>query len=361
MGEYRSAAHYDEVYRTSPGYAVHFTESPYYPAWMLAARAVGRSGGRRVIDLGCGPGQFAALLAHYQPGLAYVGVEFSAAALAKARRAAPGARFIHADLATTWPTPIGEHDVVVALEFLEHIPFDLELLSRLPAGVRVIASVPNFDWESHVRHFATAAAVRARYEDLLEGLRIQPVLLSRSGTTLYLFEGVRRDRGPLNTTLAGVERLGYAEGGTRGSVMHKRVAKLISVEIVGVGADGCAVLALGQTNSTGWTQAALVAWDTPEAPADGVLNLDFVAVPPRGLSLIHPQQIAAEAFFDRPVNAFWGPRRPLRGARVHVQAGAALAAAGEEMREVDVRRAPDGLASVDGEPGRDAMQAAAAE
>ena len=46
------------------------------------------------------------------------------------------------------------------------------MLERIPKGKQVLATVPNFDYDSHVRFFATAGEVRAWYGLLFESLDI---------------------------------------------------------------------------------------------------------------------------------------------------------------------------------------------
>jgi len=88
----------------------------------------------RVLDVGCGHGRLALLLARERPGSRYVGVDVSAELLAVAGELAaalpPGiAAFCRADIARpgwTGALPAGPFDCAVALAVLHHIPsFDL--------------------------------------------------------------------------------------------------------------------------------------------------------------------------------------------------------------------------------------------
>jgi hypothetical protein len=51
---------------------------------------------------------------------------------------------------------------------LEHIESDLAVVELWKPGCTRVCSVPNFDFETHVRFFRSEAEVTARYGDLLE-------------------------------------------------------------------------------------------------------------------------------------------------------------------------------------------------
>lgn len=105
---------------------------------------------RRVVDLGCGPGNLTALLAARWPGAAVEGVDSSAEMVAAARTNGVGAR--RADLAAWTPAP--DADVVVSNAALQWVPEHRALLPRwlaaLPAGAELAVQVPgNFGAPSH--------------------------------------------------------------------------------------------------------------------------------------------------------------------------------------------------------------------
>ncbi|THD44913.1 MAG: trans-aconitate 2-methyltransferase [Bradyrhizobium sp.] len=90
---------------------------------------------RRVVDLGCGPGNSAALLAERFPEAELTGVDFSEPMLAEARRRAPSARFVNQDIAN-W-SPDAPADLVFANAALHFLPAHHELLPRLFATLGV--------------------------------------------------------------------------------------------------------------------------------------------------------------------------------------------------------------------------------
>jgi len=185
MGKEQPAAWYDEAYRTSDGYSQSEHDAPWAPLW----RAVSRMIDHRdiVLDIGCGPGHLAQHLAGQV--LAYTGIDFSAVAIQQARARVPWATWLCADVETcAWPGATR----YLFLEVLEHVERDVELLSRVPIGRRVIVSVPNFDADSHVRHFKSGVEVLERYGHLLEGARVSELKAGMGRSAWFILEGTRR-------------------------------------------------------------------------------------------------------------------------------------------------------------------------
>ena len=75
------------------------------------------------------------------------------------------------------------------MEFLEHVEEDLMVLDRIRAGTYVLATVPNFPADGHVRHFQDEAQVKARYEALISSIRVDAILEDTNGKTFFLLEG----------------------------------------------------------------------------------------------------------------------------------------------------------------------------
>jgi trans-aconitate methyltransferase len=185
---------YDRAYRDTEGYHAHYTQSPYYFLWMVIVDRIRRSGLRRVLEIGCGPGQMAALL--IDQGIdQYVGLDFSLEAIAMAQRNVPRGRFVVGDARTSEIHAEIEHDVIICTEVLEHIEDDLQVLARFGVGKRCLCSVPNFPYESHVRHFRDAEDVAARYGGFFDSLDVMTFKSPKSPLSEYfLLDGVRNDR-----------------------------------------------------------------------------------------------------------------------------------------------------------------------
>lgn len=176
---------YDDVYRVSEEYGVHYRKSPYMPVWESIAERIGAP--TAVLEIGCGPGQLAHFL--HDEGLLseYVGFDLSSVAVSSARERVPGRRFEVADVHTTDLIDASHFDLVVCTEVLEHIQHDREVLRRIPAGKRVIATVPDFPSETHVRWFNGSRSVERRYRKSLAGLTVNPI--RRDGWTIFILDG----------------------------------------------------------------------------------------------------------------------------------------------------------------------------
>ncbi len=192
-----TAGWYDKLYAGSESYRQPYYRSVYYFLWAVIADRLRTASIRRVLEIGCGPGQLAAMLLEH--GVEeYVGLDFSPTAIAMARENAPGGRFYVGDARTTQLHSEVEHEVVICTEVLEHIEDDLSALARFTPGKRCIFSVPNFAYPSHVRYFLNAEKVTGRYGPFFHELDVTIFKSPNSvPTETYLFflaDGVRNDR-----------------------------------------------------------------------------------------------------------------------------------------------------------------------
>lgn len=180
------ASFYDQRYQRSP---LAWHDSPELPLYEEAIRWLPASA--FVIDLGCGLGHFGAAFAAHGHRGRYLGVDFSSVAIDAARDAVPAGAFTIADLAEWLPPPDLGDAVFVILETLEHVPFDLGLLRKIPPGRRVVFSVPGFDHPGHVRYFPALGLVFDRYAGLLDLGRWSLIRPSQTGV-LHLFDSHRK-------------------------------------------------------------------------------------------------------------------------------------------------------------------------
>lgn len=131
-----------------------------YPKWQgktpsdrmvpYVDRATERLGPRaRVLDLGCGKGVYTRYLSERFEA---TGVDISGVALRYARRDAPGATFLRADMASLAFAP-GSFDAIVALYSVIHVPREeheplvRRLFDWLRPGRRLFVVMGSSDWE----------------------------------------------------------------------------------------------------------------------------------------------------------------------------------------------------------------------
>lgn len=128
----------------SPARYLKFEDERTRPAGDLLAQV--RSGNvRRIVDMGCGPGNSTELLAARYPDAQIVGLDNSPAMLEEARRRLPDVRFESAD-ADVW-VPDGAVDLVFANAIYQWVPRHLEQLPRilaaLPRGATLAVQMPD--------------------------------------------------------------------------------------------------------------------------------------------------------------------------------------------------------------------------
>ncbi len=164
MGSEKTADWYDEYYRQHPDPSPELTAIHDMVADLVIAHGVSL-----VSDVGCGPGWFVDRLATQGYRGEYLGVDFSRVAVERANHAVRRTEAVGV-FGGAWVGSLGstrtqlDLGVVVAVEVLEHLADDVVTFDRIvPAGRRVVISVPTYDSESHVRWFAETDDVKGRY------------------------------------------------------------------------------------------------------------------------------------------------------------------------------------------------------
>jgi SAM-dependent methyltransferase len=143
-----------------------------------------------ILDIGCGPGQFALFL--QDKGFRrYLGLDLSEVAVKMAREKCPSFEFIRSDIYESSILEDGAFDIVICLEVLEHLEKDIEILKRIASNTRFIGSVPNYNSAGHLRYFANKAEVETRYQELFDKFSVEDYLLDVKGHKFYLMEGIR--------------------------------------------------------------------------------------------------------------------------------------------------------------------------
>jgi trans-aconitate 2-methyltransferase len=146
---------------------------------------------RRVVDLGCGPGNLTALLAARWPEAVIEALDSSAEMVAAARGRGVDAR--RADVVDWTPAP--DTDVVVTNAVLQWVPEHRDLLPRwvaaLPPGAQLALQVPgNFGAPSHaiVRELAAHRGLALRNDESVATPAEYATLLTDAGAEADVWE-----------------------------------------------------------------------------------------------------------------------------------------------------------------------------
>jgi glycosyltransferase involved in cell wall biosynthesis/SAM-dependent methyltransferase len=149
-------------------YFKHYSETHYYECWLKALELIKKINNCKMIEIGCGPGQFANLL--FENGIKnYKGIDFSEQAIKYAKlRNENNKDLFKVDNAYTSDIFNEDYNTVVIFEMMEHIDEDLKVLSRIKKNSNILFSVPNFYSDGHVRWFNSRLEVIERYRKYVE-------------------------------------------------------------------------------------------------------------------------------------------------------------------------------------------------
>jgi len=157
--------------RWDPAQYTRYADERGRPFLDLLAR-VAASAPRRVVDLGCGPGNLTALLRERWPSATVEGLDSSPEMIERARTDVAGVDFSVGDV-RIWIIP-GDCDVLISNATLQWVPAHLQLLrswaAALPSGGWLAIQVPgNFEAPSHrlMRSLATSPRWAAEVGDVL--------------------------------------------------------------------------------------------------------------------------------------------------------------------------------------------------
>ena len=159
-----------------------FEDERTRPARELLAR-VPLDSPRRVVDLGCGPGNSTELLVERFPAAEVIGIDNSAAMLESARERLPGCHFELADIAA-W-APAEAPDLIYANASLQWVGDHEHLLPRLlrllaPGGVLAVQMPDNRDEATH--RAMRELAAHPLYAPLIgDGQKLRTELLGLAG------------------------------------------------------------------------------------------------------------------------------------------------------------------------------------
>lgn len=161
-----SKSFYDDIYSYSEAYQKDAHNSVYLPVWQEVVKILKQRRINSVLDIGCGPGQFAHYLLEEIPNINYTGVDYSEVAINLAKSKNLNADFYAIDIMESDVLGKYKVDAYIILEVLEHIEKDLDLLNKIPKKSEVVFSVPSFDSFGHVRFFLDKNSVLERYKSI---------------------------------------------------------------------------------------------------------------------------------------------------------------------------------------------------
>jgi len=187
--EEKEAGYYDAIY--AKGYTTHQYE-PVYKGILNCLKSY-TAPKPRILELGCGLGDMAELL--LDAGYAYRGFDFSAEAVRISQERVSSGDFFVGNVYDDEPYEGFDYNTVIAIEILEHVA-DLTVIEKIKPGCRVIASVPNYWDDSHLRVYADPKIdIVKRFQDLLHISRIGSISYAPNERgqipTMYIFEAIR--------------------------------------------------------------------------------------------------------------------------------------------------------------------------
>ena len=184
---------YDKVFSETAHYRGPPEDSPYYILWKEILEKLVK-GKQRILDIGCGPGQFAELCV--AAGHEYVGLDWSSKAIELAEARNLDIELYNIDIEKNpWILKAFSCDLITFIEFMEHVKLDREVLDSVPPCKQVILTVPNYPAHTHVRQFKTLEHVVQRYAPFLK-ITNKMIFFGESsiGTrnVIFVLKGIRK-------------------------------------------------------------------------------------------------------------------------------------------------------------------------
>lgn len=177
----KGSEYYNDFYEYSEEYRKPYWLSIYYSLWIKVLGELGTIPDPVILEVGCGSGQFANML--YDNGYQdYNGFDFSESAVNIAKEVTK--QNFHVLDALNPNTYKFDFNVVILLEVMEHTE-DIKILSFIPIGKSIIFTVPDFDFESHLRYFKDIEEVTERYKDYIDIFHIEKI------SSWFLIRGIK--------------------------------------------------------------------------------------------------------------------------------------------------------------------------
>lgn len=183
----KKADYYDQIYGAG------YDTTVYYPIYNEVMQLLAAIGTPRVLELGCGIGDLGHLIT--ERGYPYRGFDFSEEAIKQCKKRCPDGDFRVGNVYEPDDYKPYDYNVVVSLEVLEHVD-DLKVISLIPAGVRLIASVPNYDDAAHLRLYLDPQQdIVERFRTCLHVIDVRSAIGQRTTSsdspTIHMFQGIK--------------------------------------------------------------------------------------------------------------------------------------------------------------------------
>lgn len=166
----KDSSFYDELFQNggwNSTYFGHYSETHYFETWSKALELIKQINDPNIIEIGCGPGQFANLLFDNDIKK-YKGIDFSTEAIKQAKiRNDRYKNLFKIDNAYSTSLFDEDYNTIVIFEVLEHVEEDFKILSRIKEKTNVLVTVPNFYSDGHVRWFKSKQEIYERYKDYI--------------------------------------------------------------------------------------------------------------------------------------------------------------------------------------------------
>lgn len=160
----------------------------YYPLFQRVLQSIENRGSRSILEVGCGSGFLAEIILQ-QHNCTYRGFDFSPTAIRNAaHRTGRPELFFRGDALDAGSYGC-DYDTIICTEVLEHVDADLDVVRSWRPGTWCVCSVPNFDYEGHVRYFRSTTEVAMRYGELIDIdsiVKIPRPLIVNGGVRKYL-------------------------------------------------------------------------------------------------------------------------------------------------------------------------------
>jgi SAM-dependent methyltransferase len=169
----KSKEYYDQIFSKAPQYSLETDADHSWHKDLYDFVITLFDKYDEILELGCGTGQFAEKMILNNLNYKY-GIDFSEIGISLCNQRCPQAYFYCYDLYKLDFNDLS-FNTILSLEVMEHIEGDLEILSRIKPGTKVIISVPSFDDPAHVRFFKDKDDVYDRYKGIFQTLMVHQV------------------------------------------------------------------------------------------------------------------------------------------------------------------------------------------